>query len=360
MLQHGLFPGFVAPVAKECAKQLCKLGVDVIVVTVGQRSSESAAEPFEFSVHCVEDHHVFDKYRQLKRFLDDCSPNLVHYFPGKGLELLPLLNGRVRYIFNYISVSVSGNSVLDRMVDFGKRLQPAFADHVIFTDEALMRSLRPIFRKPMSLMPVGYPDDLFYPCGPNVEHKERLLVYHGAVRAQRKLDRLIEVLSRLSEEYRLIIIGGGASADEQYRLYLASLAKSLNCSSRLILDNMPQAEIRAVIGRAYLCLSYVPMLECYQDQFVLKTVEYLACQRPVLSTATRYTMQFRHTIGHDSILLTDGSVDDMVSKIMNAGQFIEAFYSESNLTALSVALAAHSSRHIVQTKLLPIYESVLN
>ena len=96
---------------------------------------------------------------------------------------------------------------------------------------------------------------------------------------------------------------------------------------------MAQPEIRSVIAQSYLGLSYVPMLECFQDQFVLKTLEYLACSRPVLATATRYTKHFSESIGGDRILLSDDTVDDMVEKILGADEYVNRFYSADNLVA---------------------------
>jgi glycosyltransferase involved in cell wall biosynthesis len=363
IVQHGIFPGFVAPIAKEWAKNLFQLGVDVSVVTIGSRSAQVAAEPLNFPVHCIDNSNTFRMYSRLKKVLENCD--LVHYFPGKQLELMPLLNRRVKYIFNHISVSVTGNRTRDSLINFVKRLQPLFADLVLCTDAELASALRPVGSTAVEIMPVGYAEDLFFPCPP-VDHStadqnaEKELIYHGAVRPQRRLDQLIEVLSRLPNEYVLTIIGGGAAADEEYRGYLATVAKRLNCSDRLNLTNMPQAKIRAVICRAYMGLSYVPMLECFQDQFVLKTLEYLACQRPVMATATRYTKQFSQSIGNGRILLADDRVDDMVNKIVGAADYVRGFYAPQNLSSLPAVLAPYSSRHLVQTKLLPIYQRLVN
>jgi len=126
------------------------------------------------------------------------------------------------------------------------------------------------------------------------------------------------------------------------------------------LINMPQSHIRAEIDKAYLCLSYVPMLECYQEQFVIKTLEYLACQRPVLATATRYTKRFRESISDQSILLTDGTEADMVDKILNADEYIRNFYAPENLSSLPAAVAPYSSKYLVENRLLPIYHALLN
>jgi glycosyltransferase involved in cell wall biosynthesis len=363
IVQHGIFPGFVAPVAKECAKNLSQLGIAVEVAAIGKRSQQVAAEPLGFPIHSIDSSSTFHIYSELRRLIND--GDVVHYFLGKGLELLPLLNRRAKYVFHHISVSVSGNKSRDNLINFGKRLQPFFADLALFTDAELAETLRPVRSIPIELMPVGYADDLFFPCPPDDQpvldqSSEKDLVYHGAVRHQRRLNQLVEVLARLPREFTLTIIGGGSPSDEEYRGHLAALGKRLNCDDRLNLTNMPQAQIRSVIAKAYMGLSYVPMLECFQDQFVLKTLEYLACHRPVLATATRYTKHFSQSIGDGRILLADDDVDDMVNKIVGAADYVKAFYSPQNLDSLSDVLAPYTTRHLVQTRLLPIYEKLVN
>ena len=357
-MQHGLFPGYVAPVGKELAKDLWRRGIDVAVAVIGGRSPSAESEPLDFPIHCIEKGNVIDTYRRVHRVVRDFD--IVHYYPNKGLELLPLLTPHTKFIFNRLSVSVTGHPVRDRLLNIVKRCQPFFASHVVFTDEPLAIALRPFGRKPVSILPVGYASDLFYPCASYAARTEKLLIYHGAVRPQRDLDQLVKVLSRLPLEYRMMIIGGGLAADEAYKRHLAALAAELGCAGRLTLTNMPQAAIRAEIENAYLCLSHVPMWECYQDQFVLKTVEYLACHRPVLTTATRYSKKFSETLGANRLLLTDGSVDDMLKQICDADDYIRSFYEPENLRSLSSSLAPYSTEYVVENSLLPIYRSVLN
>jgi len=357
IMQHGIFPGSVAPVAKEYAKHLYRLGVDVSVAVIGKHSPLPGTGPLGFPVYSLEASNIIQVYMKLRQMLK--SVDIVHYFPSKGMELMPLLSSNTKFIFNRLSVSVTGKAFRDKIINLMKRFQPIFADCAVFTDEALAEALRPIGRARVHLLPVGYPSDLFYPCAPYQERKERVLIYHGAVRPQRELDKLIKVLKKLPMEYKLTIIGGGAAADEEYREYLEKEAKRLGCADRLTLTNMPQARIRAEIKNAYLCLSYVPMWECFQDQFVLKTLEYLACHRPVITTATRYSKRFSQEIGEGRILLTDGTIDDMVKKIVSAEKYIETFYSPKNLGSLTASLTAYSIENIVNKRLLPLYRCVL-
>jgi glycosyltransferase involved in cell wall biosynthesis len=356
-VRHGLFPGYLAPETKEWAKHLWRRGVHAEVAVLGERTPESEADPLEFPVHCIDPSNTLLAYRALRPLVD--RADIVHYVLGKRLEFMPLLSRRPKFVFNHISVSVTGRALEDWAINMGKRLQPFLADHVVFTDEALAAALKPIRRIPTSLLPVGYPDDLFFPCPPPVPDGGKRLLYHGAVRPLRRLDELVKVLARLPVEFTLTIVGGGSAADESYRRSLGGLAASLGCADRLHLLKKPQAEIRPLIERAYLCLGYVPMLECYQDQFVIKTIEALACHRPVLATATRFTSSFREAMGHDRLLLTDGTVDDMVAKILGADEFVRRFHAPDNLATLAEHLAPYSFRHIVGTSLVPLYERML-
>jgi glycosyltransferase involved in cell wall biosynthesis len=359
IVQHGLFPGFIAPEAKEYGKHLTKLGLKVTVVNIGRKSNVELRERLGFPSFAIEARSIFRIYQELKQFIS--SVDVVHYLPGKRLELMPLLDRRVKYVFDQRSVSVSGSKIKDVLINFAKRLQPIFANHVIFTDEPLARALRPIRPIPVSLLPAGYPAELFYPCPPFTSRGPKPLLYQGAVRPARRLGHLVQLLARLPEEYTLTIVGGGLPADEAYRKELWQLAQSLRCADRLTLTGgVPQEDVRAYIEGAYLCLSYVPMTSLFRDQAVLKTLEYLACARPVLATATRHTCQFSERIGSNRILLTNGTLEDMATKIVSAGDYIDRFYSDENLEYLPTALAEFSWEHQIRTRLLPIYQSVLS
>jgi len=359
ILVHGLFPGFSAPAGKEYAKNLHRLGIDVAVAVIGKLSETKGADAFAFPVFVIDEPSIAKQYRKLIPIVRKFD--IVHYFPGKGFELLPLFAKRTRFVMNRLSVSVTRDRLKNRVVDILKRLQPLFYSCAIFTDEPLARKLRPFFRKRVILLPVGYPSELFYPNRlPPKNNDEKVLMYHGAVRPERQLDRLIRVIARLPEEYKMKIIGGGLARDEVYRRELGALAVELGCEHRVILTNMPQELIRNEIETAYLGLSHVPPWECYQDQFVMKTLEYLACGLPVITTATRYNKDFQKTLGKDSILLTDGSVDDIVDKVLHAENYIVSFYKEETQKRIREHLAQYSSRFIVEHNLLNIYRSVLN
>ena len=359
LVQHGAFPGFVAPIPKELAKNLRREGVDVSVAAVGdyRSNTEGGGDEFSYPVHHVQARRPWLAYRALKPLVD--RADIVHYFPGRGLELLPLLNRRAKYIFNHISVSVTGNAFKDGLIDLVKRAQPGLADLIVCTDRALADNLAPLISVPVELLPVGYPADLFYPCGPFQDGPERLLMYHGACRPQRRLERLVQVVAKLPTRYRLVIIGGGLATDEAYRAELGVLADRLGCGDRVELTNMPQSRTREVIERAYLGLSYVPVIDCFQDQFVLKSLEYLACQRPVLTTATRYNLEFQRRLGADRLLVADDTVDDMSASILSADPFVQAFHEPTSLQQLSQAMLEYTSAGIVERRLIPIYERLL-
>lgn len=356
-VRHGQFPGYAAPEAKEWARHARRAGVDVEFAVVGCLTPGHPADGFDFPVHVIDPSSALRAYRALRPLVR--RADIVHYILGKGLEFLPLLSRHPRYVFSHISVSVTGRPVRDRIVNLGKRLQPFFADHVTFTDQSLRDALEPVRRVAVSLLPVGYPDDLFFPCPPRRSESVKRLLYHGAVRTMRRLEVLVEVLGRLPANYHLTILGGDSPRDEAYGQQLVALAGRLGCDSRFEITKMPQGDVRSVIDRAYLCLSYVPVLECYQEQFVIKTLESLACHRPVLATATRYSARFRDAIGPERVALTDGTVDNMVAKILEADPFVTRFYAPANLSTLVNDLKPYTFRHIVQTALLPVYRQML-
>ena len=102
---------------------------------------------------------------------------------------------------------------------------------------------------------------------------------------------MIKVLSLLENKYHLLIIGKVSS---RYFKKLKNLIEILKCEDRVKFKEMSQEKIIEHIKKAFLCFSYVPSIESYQDQFVLKNIEYLACERPVFSTFTRYNKGFQN------------------------------------------------------------------
>ena len=352
IVRHGRYP---APAA--IAWHLWQLGVHVELVTIGARPPDALAEPSPYAEHAVPNTSMLDRYRELRPLVEDAD--VIHYFPGKGMELLPFLNRRAATVFNHISVSVTGRPLQDLLINLGKRVQPLFAAHVIFADEPLARILRrPRPGMPMTLLPVGFADELFFPCPPPPGRPVRRLVYHGDLRPPRQLEDLIAALAKLPADYRLTMIGGAAGADVD-RERLRRVAQAAGCSERLELVHRPQSKIRDLICESDLCVGYVPMQECYQDQWVMKNAECLACQRPVVTTATRFTRSFSQELGPDALLLSDGTIDDLVAKVLQAESYVYRFYTAGNLKRVSAILDPYSVRDIVKTRLMPLYESLV-
>jgi hypothetical protein len=102
------------------------------------------------------------------------------------------------------------------------------------------------------------------------------------------------------------------------------------------------------------------MLECYQDQFVSKTIEYLACHKPVIATQTRFTKKLNKELGGNSILLTDGTVEDMKKKILECHSYIKLFYTKKNINIIKKYLSTISYKENVRSKLLPVYREILH
>lgn len=352
IVMHGLFPGYVAPIPKEIAKNLFKLGIHIEVAAIGEGMSPSG-EDFKFRIISIREKTLIGQYRKLNSLISEFD--IVHYFPGKGFEFLPLFNQKVRFIYNFISVSVSGRPFFDSLVNALKKVQPIFADIALYTDSELKSNLEPCFTK-TGVLPVGFASDLFYPCAPYKEQDKRLLIYHGSCHPSRRLEQMIKVMPLLEERYELLIIGKESG---DYINSLKELAKELGCAKRVSFAEMPQNEIRSVIERAYLCFSYVPVIESYNDQFVLKTIEYLACGRPVLSTNTRYTLKFQKEAGERNILVCGDDIGEMAEAINSSNTFVNSFYNNSELQKLFKFLYKYSNESLIKEKLLPYYESIL-
>ena len=353
LLMQGLFPGYVAPVFKEIAKNLYSQGYDVEVVAVGGGITPTG-ENFKFKIHVIESKSIIKQYKEL--IILTKGFDIVHYFLGKGFELLPLFNRKAKFIFHFISVSVSGRFFYDLSINTLKRLQPIFAHMAVYTDIELQNNISPFFKIKCNILPVGYASDLFYPCKPYQESGRRLLLFHGSCHPARKLEQMIKVLSLLDDCYELMIIGKGP---EKYISMLKQMATDLNCSHRLMFSEMPQDQIRLIIEKAYLCFSYVPVIDCYQDQFVLKTIEYLACGRPVLSTNTRYTLKFHNEIGKRNMLVCRDDIHEMATMINSSYNFVKEFYNEQELESLFSNIHMYSNDFLIKEKLNVYYGEVL-
>jgi len=353
LIMHGLFPGYVAPIPKEIAKNLFKLGVDIEVAAIGEGRSPSG-EDFKFKIMPIREKTLIQQYHKLNSLISQYD--IVHYFPGKGLEFLPLFNRKVKFIYNFISVSVSGRPFFDSLVNALKRVQPIFANLALYTDPELKSNLEPYYIR-TGVLPVGFASDLFYPCTPYQEQDKRLLIYHGSCHPNRRLEQMIKVMPLLEKRYELIFIGKGSG---NYINSLKELAKELGCAERVSFAEMPQNEIRSVIERAYLCFSYVPVIDSYNDQFVLKTIEYLACGRPVLSTNTRYTIKFHKDVGERNMLVCEDDINQMADAINSSDSFVRAFYNDDALHKLYTYLYKYSNESLIKEKLLPYYRSILS
>lgn len=353
LLMQGQFPGYVAPVFKEIAKNLAKQGYEVLVVAVGGGLTHSN-ESFEFKIHVIKPASIIKQYRQL--ILISEGYDIVHYFLGKGFEFLPLFNRKAKFVFHFISVSVSGRFLRDWIINALKKLQPIFSDIALYTDIELQKRIQPIFKKNCLLLPVGYASDLFYPCKPYEELSKRILIYHGSCHPARRLEQMIRVLSLLQNRYELVIIGKGP---ETYIRELKRLATELGCSHRITFTEMPQDQIRLIIEKAYLCFSYVPVLECYQDQFVLKTIEYLACGRPVLTTNTSYNLKFQKYIGEENLLVCRDDVKEIAQAINSSDLFVKNFYDARRIQDLFFKIRNFSNDSLIRERLNVYYEKLL-
>lgn len=353
LLMQGLFPGYVAPVFKEIAKNLSAQGYEVLVVAVGDGLTPSN-ECFEFNIHVIKPGSLIKQYGEIIRITKGFD--IVHYFLGKGFELLPLFNHKTKFVFHFISVSVSGRFLYDWLVNTLKKLQPIFSDLAIYTDIELQKRIQPFFKKKCLILPVGYASDLFYPCAPYQESGKRILIYHGSCHPARRLEQMIQALPLLRECYELVIIGKGP---EKYIDTLKQLAANLECSHRLTFTEMPQDQIRSAIERAYLCFSYVPVLECYQDQFVLKTIEYLACGRPVLTTNTAHNLKLQKDIGEENLLVCRDNVKEIAETINSSDLFVNNFYKVQGLQNLFFKIRGFSNDSLIKQKLNIYYDEML-
>lgn len=111
--------------------------------------------------------------------------------------------------------------------------------------------------------------------------RENFLFAGGRINAGKRQHLLVEAMTHVREDVRLVIAGPPDSSEDQSRL--ENLVASLNLSSRVVLDfrHLPRAEYADLMNRAMAC-AYCPFDE---DSFGYVTMEAAQAAKPVLTTS---------------------------------------------------------------------------
>lgn len=169
------------------------------------------------------------------------------------------------------------------------RLVAPRADHLFVQSEAMLEFMaaKGVARHKMTPVPMGVDTELFAALTPLEARPERLagkrvLAYLGALGQSRQSDFLLRVLQQVREQQpdvMLLLIGEGASADEQR--WIREQIAALGLQDHVWLTGwMPQREALRLLACADVGLSPVPRGELFDVSSPTKAVEYLALGLP--------------------------------------------------------------------------------
>lgn len=215
------------------------------------------------------------------------------------------------------------------------------------------------------VVPVGFDRKLFYPLEETLKGAVRnnlgiprdaaVLVYCGAMAKRRELDRLLEAFRKVQLFYdnlRLLMIGDGDAVYE-----LKELAKTMNIQDKVIfMGRVKHEAVRNFIGAADVAISYIPINENYNYNPPLKTFEYLACGLPTIATKTESNRRIIRDC-FNGVLVSDDAED-------LSGAIVDLLNNKEKLNLLknssSKSIVNFDFELITKTKLLPIYERLMN
>jgi len=147
---------------------------------------------------------------------------------------------------------------------------------------------------------------------PSKKEFSKVLLYVGSMHKRRKLSKIIKAFYLCSKKInglKLIMVGEGSD-----KINLESLSKQLGISDKIFFTgNIPPSEVPKRIKGSDICITFYPP-KIFDIQLPFKTLEYMACKKPVVSIETkanRYYFKDKH-----EILLTKFSEFDLVEKII--------------------------------------------
>ena len=244
-------------------------------------------------------------------------------------------------------------------------LQCLLMDKVIVQSEELKKRLIGIRNlKRSHVVPIGYSKNNFYPIEKssknkmrrmlNVNEKEPLLVYCGAIGKNRRLYKLIEAFAIIQKKIpnvKLLMIGDGNNLSEikdlAYRLLLAN--------NIIFTGKVPHQAVVMYMGIADIAISYVPINESYTFNPPLKTFEYLACGLPTVATMTESNRRIIRN-GFNGMLAEDTpeAISRTILALLRDSETLRFLGKNSRKSIIDFEF-----EHITKTKLVPIYQSLV-
>jgi glycosyltransferase involved in cell wall biosynthesis len=217
--------------------------------------------------------------RQLKRFLKEVNPDLVHAHYATSYGLLGSLLGFKPYVLSVWGTDVfqfPGKSILHKAL---LKFNLNKATQVLSTSQVMANETRKYTQRPIEVTPFGVDLERFRPNRKTEEEGKQIVI--GTIKSLEHtygIDLLIHAFSLLITKHnmkhlKLLIVGGGTQ-EEVYR----GLVKQLNLTSYVVFSGRVAHEE---------LVNYYNRLDVYvalsrSESFGVAVLEASACELPVL------------------------------------------------------------------------------
>lgn len=373
-ISFSSFPGQGSLAIYEFAHQLALVDNDVIVVATSKKNEPSYERKNDnlavYKTHTkkIKKASLYPLIFTIKAILllskitNLYEVDIVHIHNFPGACMIPLFLRRKAKKWIYFTTSGPIKKGIYSYLGFKEQIfESFFFDHIILRDESHVKQFNYRNKEDISIVPIGANFDMFK-SGKNEKLRQKMdmsqdsivFVYTGSVHPARNVKNLIYAFQKINKIYKntkLLIVGDGDDL-----VNLKNLAESLNMENDVIFTGYVDYEsMPAYLNAADIAISYVPITPQYDLQPPLKTVEYLASGLPTIATDTLGNRGFIKD-GYNGLLVDDDivSLADAMTKLIENEELREKFKKNSRNSVFE-----YDWKNIVENKLIPVYEKVL-
>lgn len=352
----------------EIIQNLAILGLDVSVICRNESSSPANSEINSVKVHKLSTWKgLFGEIAFIVKtlaILRRRKYDIIQVQQIKGMPFFRIFGNRCsKYVLDIRTNSVSGG-IRSYLGNIRLKMESRFSHKVIVLDKPLKDKLFGKKKnKKISAVPLGVNFELFKRRRHSylkrkygIPLSNLLILYHGAVISKsRRVDLLIKGFSKAvkkAKDINLLIVGQLTNIKS-----LKELCRSLGVAEKVIFqDCVSYEEIPRYINGADIGFSFIPIVNQYDVQPPLKTLEYLACGLPVIATKTKGNKRF--IINYYNGLLINDKVDDIKDSIL---EFVKnsSLIKQFSMNARK-SILQYDWLQIAKRNLIPMYEDLMS